>query len=195
MHKHSQTYNTEAHNSCYDKQAKHYDSIIRIHILRSDSLDACTCGGLYCSAEPLPMGFTLPHTRLAFKRLGPLSCQRLGPPATLTTWVRFLYLRLTDPFRVSGCDPYLNPYLSIYTTRHHEASPRDSWNYAYHTKFIFHTITTTFILNIQFSCKFSTNQPNKIHVLFMPTYQLLVHKIQTTTYIYIYIYIFTCFRF
>jgi len=97
MHKHPQTYNTEAHNSWYDKQARHYDSIIRIHILRSDSLDACTRGGLYCSAEPLPMGFTLPLTRLAFKRLRPLSCQRLGPPATLTTWVSFLYLRLTDP--------------------------------------------------------------------------------------------------
>jgi len=97
MHKHSQTYNTEAHRSCYGKQARHYDSIIRIHILRSDSLDACTRGGLYCSAEPLPMGFTLPLTRLAFKRLRPLSCQRLGPPATLTTWVSLLYLRLTDP--------------------------------------------------------------------------------------------------
>ncbi|QCD83863.1 hypothetical protein DEO72_LG2g4211 [Vigna unguiculata] len=68
--------------------------------LRSDSLDACTRGGLYCSAEPLPMGFTLPHTRLAFKRLRPLSCQRLGPPATLTTWVSLLYLRLTDPLEL-----------------------------------------------------------------------------------------------
>ena len=83
--------------SCYNKEAGPYDSIIRIHILRSDSLDVCTRGGLYCSAEPLPMGFTLPLTRLAFKRLRPLSCQRLGPPATLTTWVSLLYLRLTDP--------------------------------------------------------------------------------------------------
>jgi len=97
MRKHSQTYNIETQHSWYDKQARHYDSIIRIHILRSDSLDACTRGGLYCSAEPLPMGFTLPLTRLAFKRLRPLSCQRLGPPATLTTWVSLLYLRLTDP--------------------------------------------------------------------------------------------------
>ena len=130
MHKHSQAYNTETHKSCYGKQARHYDSIIRINILRSDSPDACTCGGLYCSAEPLPMGFTLPRTKLAFKRLRSLSCQRLGPPATLTTWVSLLYLRLTDPFRVSGCDPYLNPYLNIYTTRHHKVFPRDSWNYA-----------------------------------------------------------------
>jgi len=130
VHKHSQAYNTETHKSCYGKQARHYDSIIRINILRSDSPDACTCGGLYCSAEPLPMGFTLPRTKLAFKRLRSLSCQRLGPPATLTTWVSLLYLRLTDPFRVSGCDPYLNPYLNIYTTRHHKVFPRDSWNYA-----------------------------------------------------------------
>jgi len=83
--------------SCYDRQAGHYDSIIRINMLRSDSLEAYTCGGLYYSAEPLPMGFTLPHTRLAFKRLRPLSCQRLGPPAAFTTWVSLLYLRLTDP--------------------------------------------------------------------------------------------------
>ena len=88
---------SRAKESCYNKRARLYDSIIRIHILRSDSLDACTCGSLYCSAEPLPMGFTLPHTRLAFKRLRSLSCQRLGPPATLTTWVSLLYLRLTDP--------------------------------------------------------------------------------------------------
>ena len=95
--KHSLTCSTQHRISCYSKQTGHYDSIIRIHILGSDSLDACTRGGLYCSAEPLPMGFTLPLTRLAFKRLRPLSCQRLGPPATLTTRVSLLYLRLTDP--------------------------------------------------------------------------------------------------
>ena len=83
--------------SCYSKQEGHYDSIIQIHIIRSDSLNVCTCGGLYCSAEPLPMGFTLPYTRLAFKHLRPLSCQRLGPPATLTTWIILLYMRLTNP--------------------------------------------------------------------------------------------------
>jgi len=34
---------------------------------------------------------------LAFKHLKPLSCQRLGPPATLTTLVStLLYVRLTD---------------------------------------------------------------------------------------------------
>ena len=37
------------------------------------------------AVEPLPMGFTLPRTKLAFKHLRPLSCQRLGPPTTLTT--------------------------------------------------------------------------------------------------------------
>ena len=64
------------------------------------------------------------------------------------------------PFRVSGCDPYLNPYLNIYTTRHHEVSPRDSWNYAYHTKFIFHTIFTTFGLKHPILMQI-LNQPTK----------------------------------
>jgi len=45
---------------------------------------------------------------------------------------QFALLETHWPFRVSGCDPYLNPYLNIYTTRHHKVSPRDSWNYAYH---------------------------------------------------------------
>jgi len=120
--------------SCYSKQARHYDSIIRINILGSDSLDACTCGGLYCSAEPLPMGFTLPHTRLAFKHLRPLSCKRLGPPATLTTWVSLLYPRLTDPLEFRDAVlTWILILIYIYITRHHESSPRDSWNYAYLT--------------------------------------------------------------
>jgi len=88
------------------------------------------------------------------------------------------------PLWVSGCGPYLNPYLNIYTTHHHEVSPRDSWNYAYHTtNSCFIPYPPPLSQNIQFSCKFSTNQPTKIHVLFMPTYQLLVHKIQATIYI------------
>ena len=50
--------------------------------MRSDTLVACICNGLYGSAEPLPIGFTIPHTRLVHDHLRPLSCQRLGPPAT-----------------------------------------------------------------------------------------------------------------
>jgi len=72
------------------------DSIIRINIKRLDSLDVCTCGGLYCSTESLPMDFILPRTRLAFNHLGSFSCQRLGPPATLTTWISLFYVKLTD---------------------------------------------------------------------------------------------------
>jgi len=58
--------------------------------------NVCTCGGLYCSTEPMPMSFTLPHTRLVHDHLRPLSCQRLVPPATLTTWTSLLYVSLTD---------------------------------------------------------------------------------------------------
>jgi len=121
------------HKSCYSKQTRHCDSIIRINIIRSDSLDACTCGGLYCSTKPLSMSFTLPHTRLAFKHLRSLSCQRLGPPATLTTWISLLYLRFSDPLEFQDAILTWIPILIIYTTYHHKISPRDSWNYAYLT--------------------------------------------------------------
>jgi len=139
--------------SCYSKQARHYDSIIRIHMLRSDSLDACTCGGLYCSAEPLPMGFTLPHTRLAFKRLRPLSCQRLGPPATLTTWVSLLYLRLTDPLEFRNA-VLTWIHILTYTLHTTMGSPHETHGITpiTHQIHVSHTLTTTFISYIQFSC-------------------------------------------
>jgi len=159
VHKHPHAYSTETHKSCYYRQARHYDSIIRIHILRSDSLDACTRGGLYCSAEPLPMGFTLPLTRLAFKRLRPLSCQRLGPPATLTTWVSLLYLRLTDPLEFR--DAILTWILIlIYTLHATIESPHETHGITpiSHQSHVSHHITTTCYLHINFSCSLSTIQ-------------------------------------
>ena len=86
-----QTYNVMLNN------ARPSNTVIQIHIMRSDSLDACTCGGLYCSAEPLPMSFILLRTRLVHDHLGSLSWQRrLGPLASLTTWTSLLYVSLTD---------------------------------------------------------------------------------------------------
>jgi len=70
--------------------ARPSNSVIRIHMKRSNSVDTCTCGGLYYSTEPLPMGFTLSCTRLAFNHLRPLSYQRLRPLATLTIWISTL---------------------------------------------------------------------------------------------------------
>jgi len=143
---------SRAKESCYNKRARLYDSIIRIHILRSDSLDACTCGSLYCSAEPLPMGFTLPHTRLAFKRLRSLSCQRLGPPATLTTWVSLLYLRLTDPleFRDAVLTWIHILTYTLHTTMRssHETHGITPITHQIHVSYI---VTNTFISYIQFS--------------------------------------------
>ena len=51
------------------KHKRHSNSIIRIHVMKSESLGTCTCGGLYCSAQPLPMDFILPHTRLIHDHL------------------------------------------------------------------------------------------------------------------------------
>jgi len=48
------------------RDVTHSNSIIRINIKRSDSLNACTYGGLYYSRESLSMGFTLPCTRLVW---------------------------------------------------------------------------------------------------------------------------------
>ena len=130
-------------------------------------MDACTCGGLYCSTKPLPMGFTLPHTRLAFKHLRPLSSQRLAPLVTLTSWISLLYMRLTDPLDFRDAILTWILILIIYTTHHHEISPRDSWNYAYLTPnswFSYH--------NHHFYLKHPSlmqvlNQTTKIHVLLM----------------------------
>jgi len=59
--------------------------IIWIHVMRLDSPVVCTYDGLYCSTEPMPMGFTLPYTRLVHDHLGSLSYKRQRPSTTLTT--------------------------------------------------------------------------------------------------------------
>ena len=59
--------------------------LIRIHIIsRIHRMFALVVASIALQSQ-LPMGFTLPLTRLAFKHLRPLFCQRLGPPTTLTT--------------------------------------------------------------------------------------------------------------
>jgi len=86
-------------------------------------------------------------------------------------WSQFAVHETNWSFRVSGCDPCLNPYLNyIHYTPPWDLPTRLMELRLSHTKFMFHTISTTFISNIQFSCKFSTIQP-KIHVLTMLTYQ------------------------
>jgi len=167
--------------SCYSKQAGHYDSIIRINILRSDSLNACTCGGLYCSVEPSPMGFTLPHTRLAFKRLRPLSCHRLGSPATLTTRVSLLYMRLTGPLEFRDV-VHTWIHILIYTLHATIKSSHETHGITpiSHQSHVSYLITTTCYLNINFSCTFSTNQPNRISYITHASIQISVHTTHTT---------------
>ena len=92
------------------------------------------------------------HTRLAFKRLRPLSCQRLGPPATLTTWVSLLCMRLTDPleFRDAILTWILILIYTLHTTMRspHETHGITPLSHQFHVSY---TITTTFISYIQFS--------------------------------------------
>jgi len=66
------------------------------------------------------MGFTLPRTRLAFKNLRPLFCQRLGPPATLTTWVSTFYVRLTNSLDFQDMQSLLESLLNYIMMHHHK---------------------------------------------------------------------------
>jgi len=78
------------------QDTKTQDTIIRKHIISRIHWMLALVVACTALQSQLPMGFTLPLTRLAFKHLRPLFCQRLGPPATLTTRVSTLYMILTD---------------------------------------------------------------------------------------------------
>ena len=100
------------------------DTIIRIHIIsRIHRMLAPVVASTTLQSQ-LPMSFTLPLTRLVFKHLRPLSCQRLGPPTTHTTWVSTLYVRLTNSLE---CQDAILTW--ILTKLYNEAPPRTSWNY------------------------------------------------------------------
>ena len=98
------------------------DTIIRIHSQIHWMLALAVASTTLQSQ--LPMGFTLPLTRLAFKHLRPLSCQRLGPPTTHTTWVSMLYVRLIDSLE---CQDVILTW--ILTKFYNEAPPLTLWNY------------------------------------------------------------------
>ena len=117
------------HVLAYSKRPS--NSIIWIHVKRSDSLVACTCGGLYYSAESLLMDFTLPHTslRLVHNHLEPLSCQRLGLHVILTTWTNLLYVSLTNSLECQDAALLESLFRYIHYKHHHKVSTRESWNY------------------------------------------------------------------
>ena len=103
--------------------------IIQIHIISQIHWMLALVAASTTLQSQLPMGFTLPLTRLAFKHLRPLFCQRLGPPTTLTTWVCMLYVRLTDFLE---CQDAI--FTWILTKLYNEAPPRTSWNYVLSTR-------------------------------------------------------------
>jgi len=100
------------------------DTIIRIHIISQIHRMLALVVAFTALQSQLPMGFTLPFTRLAFEHLRSLSCQRLGPPVTHTTWVSTLYTRLTNSVE---CQDAILTW--ILTKLYNEAPPRTSWNY------------------------------------------------------------------
>jgi len=100
------------------------DTIIRIHIISWIHRMLALVVASTALQSQLPMGFTLPLTRLDFKHLRSLSYQRLGSLATHTTWFSTLYVRLTDS---SECQDVIITW--ILTKLYNEAPPRTSWNY------------------------------------------------------------------
>jgi len=102
----------------------HYDStrLIRIRITRSDSADACTCGGYPCSTLSCSiLSYVLPvlrwikispTTRLALNEFQ-ASCyshHKSQSALSETNWL----------LGASGCNLTLNPYLVIQMGHHHE---------------------------------------------------------------------------
>ena len=80
-------------------------------------------------------------------------------------------------FKVSRCNPYLNPFLIIYTTTPLWSLTKISWNYVYlmpHT--CSHTIFHMLSHNIHIACQYSTNQP-WFMIQFIPSSSITVHKI------------------
>ena len=102
----------------------HYDStqLIRIRITRSDSADACTCGGYPCSTLSCSiLSYVIPvlqwikispTTRLALSEFQ-ASCyshHKSQSALSETNWL----------LEASGCNLTLNPYLVIPMGHHHE---------------------------------------------------------------------------
>ena len=93
---------------------------------------------------------------------------------------QFALLETDWPFRVLGCDPYLNPYLNIYTTHHHEISPWDSWNYAYHIQISWSSYHNHHLLSKHWILMHVLNQPNRIPYVTHANIQISVHTTHTT---------------
>jgi len=150
--------------------ARSSDSFIRINIKRSVLLDVCTCGDLYCSTEPLPMGFTLPRTRLVH---GSLSYQRLGPPVTLTTWISPLNVRLTDFLEFQ--DATLLESLSNYIHYNTTMKSRQEFHgiMSTHTMSMFPHQNLMLSQRITISCKCTTNQFT-LHFMSSTTYNSII---------------------
>ena len=101
--------------------------------VESKSLETCTCGGLYYSIEVIANGFHPTTHKVNLQASKAIILPKTKASGHSHHLGQFALLETHWPFRVSGCGPYLNPYPNIYTTHHHGVSPRDSWNYAYHT--------------------------------------------------------------
>ena len=131
----------------------------------------------------MPMGFTLPLTRLSLKHLRPLCCQRIGPPATLTTWISTLYVRLIDSLE---CQDAVLTW--ILTKLYNEAPPRTSWNYVLSISH-HHELLLTGVMELRVDQWGTTMQPLRNYVLtilkscFSNQHKVIIHTNFMSTFI------------
>jgi len=121
------------------------------------------------------MGFTLPLTRLAFKYL--------RPPATLTTWVSTLYVRLFDSLK---CQDAI--FIWILTELYNEAPPRTSWNYVLSMRHHYE-LSLTRVMELRPDQWGTTTQPSWNYVLTTPEscfsnqHKVIIHTNSMLTFI------------
>ena len=76
----------------------------------------------------------------------------------------------------------MNPYLNIYTTRHHGVSPRNSWNYAYLTIRIMFLIQFPPLFGHSSNFYVKTSRSHKIMINLIPSMPISFIKTQTPKY-------------
>ena len=81
----------------------------------------------------------------------------------------------------------MNPYLNIYTTRHHKVSPWDSWNYAYLIIIIMFLIQFPTLFGHSSNCHVKTSRSHKLMINLIPSMPISFIRIpkhpSITTYI------------
>jgi len=107
------------------------------------------------------------HKVIVYNHLGPLSCKKLGPPATLATWVSLLYVRLTDSLEFQ--DTTLFESLSNYIHYNTTMKSRQGTHWITSNSYHIHVSHTKSTCNIKALYSHANEQPtNQSMIHFIP---------------------------